>query len=92
VLDNNLIVFTPKELINSESSGKITDARTGEALAGVYIRIEGTNAGAVSDANGNYSINFFGGCYIAVHYVGYNPETVAVAGRSQIDVAWYRKF
>jgi len=46
--------------INAQNSGKITgkvsDAKTGEALIGVNILIEGTGLGASTDANGEYII------------------------------------
>ena len=58
VLDNNLIVITPKSLIQQQRiTGKVTDASTGEPLPGVNIRIEGTNTGAITDAEGNYTVD-----------------------------------
>lgn len=37
--------------------GRVTDAATGEPLAGVNIQIKDTNYGAVSDLDGNYELN-----------------------------------
>ena len=38
-------------------TGKVTDSRTGAALAGVNMVIEGTNSGASTDESGHYVIN-----------------------------------
>ncbi|MFN7265896.1 MAG: carboxypeptidase-like regulatory domain-containing protein, partial [Bacteroidota bacterium] len=37
-------------------SGKVTDAANGSALPGVTIRVEGKNAGTISDADGGYAL------------------------------------
>jgi TonB-dependent starch-binding outer membrane protein SusC len=37
-------------------SGKVTDAGTGESMAGVSVIVKGTSVGTVSDTNGDYSI------------------------------------
>ena len=69
-------------------TGKVTDATTGEPLAGVYVRIEGTNSGAVTDAEGNYSVEVPAeDAKLQFSFIGYNTETVPVAGRSQINIA-----
>ena len=38
-------------------TGKVTDSKTGDAIPGVNIVVQGTTAGAITDANGSYSIN-----------------------------------
>jgi TonB-linked SusC/RagA family outer membrane protein len=68
-------------------TGNITDATTGDPLPGVYIRIEGTTAGAVSDVDGNYSVDVpQAGAVLQFSFIGYNTENIAVEGRSVIDV------
>ena len=53
-------------------SGKVTAASTGEALIGANVFVEGTNWGAASDENGNYSIVVEAGTYtIKCSYIGY---------------------
>ena len=37
--------------------GKITDSQTGEAMPGVNIVVQGTSVGAISNADGSYTIN-----------------------------------
>ncbi|MGE5681719.1 MAG: TonB-dependent receptor, partial [Bacillota bacterium] len=60
-------------------SGQIKDAGTGEPLIGASIIIEGTNQGAVSDNDGNYSVlNLRPGTYtVRCQYIGYNPQVIS---------------
>lgn len=69
-------------------AGTVTDSETGEGLPGVNVIVKGTNAGAVTDLNGNYTIGVPEGREILIFsYVGYVPEEVAVNGRTAINVA-----
>ncbi|MCB0279305.1 MAG: TonB-dependent receptor [Calditrichaeota bacterium] len=54
-------------------SGKVIDGRTGEALAGANVVIKNTFRGAVTDLDGNFTIdNVSGGPFtVIVTYVGY---------------------
>ena len=49
-------VTSENRLLNGVVKGNITDAETGEPLIGVNVIVVGTTIGAVSDINGNYSI------------------------------------
>lgn len=62
---------------NGSLRGKITDAKTGESLIGVTIRLEGASLGAISDENGEYVItNIPPKTYnIEASYIGYNSFT-----------------
>jgi outer membrane receptor protein involved in Fe transport len=72
-----IILFFPVQFVFAETTGKltgiITDAATGEGLAGVNVVIEGTTLGASSDLDGYYmSINIPPGKYdVSFYYVGY---------------------
>jgi outer membrane receptor for ferrienterochelin and colicin len=58
--------------------GKITDAKTGEALIGATVLIQGTTDGTTSDLDGNYSIESLKpGKYVLVfRYVSFTPQIV----------------
>ena len=58
-------------------SGRVTDDETGEALIGADVYLQGTELGAATDVNGEYSILYVPvGTYQAVAaYVGYNEFT-----------------
>jgi len=88
VLENNLIVITPKSMLQQQRvTGTVTDASNGEPLAGVYVRIEGTNAGTITDAEGNYSVEVPGqDAVLLFSFIGYNTENITVAEKTQINV------
>ena len=69
----------------SKISGKITSS-TNEPLIGVSILVSGTSQGTVSDVDGNYALNAAGDATLVFSYVGYSSQTVAVKGRSSINV------
>lgn len=58
-------------------SGRVTDEETGEALIGADVYLQGTELGAATDVNGEYTILYVPvGTYQAVAaYVGYNEFT-----------------
>jgi TonB-linked SusC/RagA family outer membrane protein len=88
VLDNNLVVIAPVEIMQQQKvTGKVVDSTTGEPLIGVNVIIEGTTIGVTSDVNGGYSIDVSNNNAVLVFtFVGYNSERVVVNGRSVIDI------
>ena len=69
-------------------SGKITDASTGEALAGVNIVVEGTTIGTISDINGTYSLlGVDRNASLVFSFIGYVKQVVAISGRTVVNVA-----
>ena len=69
-------------------TGKITDATTGEALAGVNIVVEGTQKGAISDASGAYSLTGVDAkANLTFSFIGYVKQVVPVAGKTVVNVA-----
>ncbi|RPE08483.1 TonB-dependent receptor [Chitinophaga lutea] len=67
--------------------GKVTDAADGAALPGVNVTVPGTQAGAATDANGNFSITLpAGAASLRFSFVGYDAQTVAVGAQTTINV------
>ena len=70
-------------------SGKITDAKTGQALPGATISIQDLNKGSISKDDGTYSMtNIPAGKYVVeVSYVGYssNAQTIDIRSAVQHD-------
>ncbi len=61
-------------------SGTVSDAATGDALAGANVVVEGTDLGAAADAGGNYSIaNVPAGATITASMIGYTSSSAAAA-------------
>jgi Uncharacterized protein containing a von Willebrand factor type A (vWA) domain len=71
-----------------EVSGKVVDANTGIALAGVQVSNAVTKARGLTDNKGNYRIQVGDGKNTLVfNYIGYLVQEVAVNHRSKVDVA-----
>lgn len=68
-------------------TGTITDASTGEPLAGVNIVVQGTTTGTMTDVNGKYTIEVPNrNSVLSISYIGYVMQQVNVEGRAVIDV------
>jgi TonB-linked SusC/RagA family outer membrane protein len=69
-------------------SGTIVDGSTGAAMPGVNIQVKGTSVGAISDADGKYTINVTDkNATLAFSFIGYVPQEVALGGRTVIDLS-----
>ncbi len=61
-------------------SGTVSDASTGNALAGANVVVEGTDLGAAADASGNYSIEGVpAGATITASMIGYTSSSATAA-------------
>jgi len=68
-------------------SGTVTDAETGNPLPGVNIRVVGTETGTVTGPEGAYEVSAPSpDASLRFSFVGYETRTVAIDGRSTIDV------
>ena len=68
--------------------GVITDASSGETLIGANISVAGTNAGAITDIDGTYSINVpAGATQLVISYTGYASQTVTLGASNTVDIA-----
>lgn len=73
--------------LDKELKGKITDGE-GNALVGATVRVKGTNKGALTDSDGNFTIEApDDATTLIVSYVGYAPQELAIGGRSTINVS-----
>lgn len=67
-------------------SGKVTSQDDGYGVPGVSILVTGTNKGTTTDLDGNYKIEVSEDAELAFSFVGYATQTIAVAGRSIINI------
>ena len=65
--------------------GTVND-KTGEPIIGASVRVDGTKTGAVTDLNGNFSVNASKDASLTISYVGYITQTVKVGGRQNIAI------
>jgi len=67
-------------------TGVVKDA-DGQPMPGVAVKVTGTTLGALTDANGRYSLDVPGAsAELEFSFIGYAVVTVPVNGRSVIDV------
>lgn len=59
--------------------GKISDAATGQPLAGATIEIAGTLSGTTTDKEGGFSINCNGSLNLTISYIGYESIKKSVS-------------
>lgn len=66
-------------------TGTVLD-QTGEPLIGVSVVLVGTDKGAVTDFDGNYSLKAHKGQKLRFSYVGYAPQEITVTGAGSVNV------
>ena len=88
IMEDNFVVITPVDRVKqARVTGTITDSQTGETLPGVYVLIEGTNIGTITDVDGKYSLEGPPPNSVLVFsYMGYITEKVTYTGQSTIDM------
>ena len=67
-------------------SGTVYDGNTGEPLIGATVLIVNSSSGTITDYNGSYEIQAEASDELVFSYTGYQPQTVSINGRTQIDV------
>jgi len=84
------IVISPVEKMNAPTqekvSGKVADV-SGNPLPGVSVSIKGTTNGTITDANGNYSINWVSkNSALLFSFIGMKTQEILVSGKTSINV------
>jgi TonB-linked SusC/RagA family outer membrane protein len=65
--------------------GKVTDIRN-ETVPGVNVLIKGTNQGAKTDMNGQYSVEASPQAVLVFSFIGFKSQEIAVNNRTSIDI------
>ena len=80
-----LCLFSLGVMAQGTVKGTVID-EAGEAVIGASVQVQGAKTGAVTDFNGNFSVQAASNATLIISYVGYVTETVNVQGRSEINV------
>ena len=80
-----LCLFPMGALAQSLVKGTVND-EAGEPIIGATVKVQGTNTGAITDFNGNFQIQAASNATLNISYVGYVPQSVKVAGKTNITV------
>ena len=83
LLSSALLLVSTLTFAQSKVSGTVKDAN-GEPLVGVSVMEVGTNNGAITDINGNYTLNVKPGAKLKLSYIGFTPQTVKAGSNNQI--------
>ena len=66
--------------------GKITDAKTGELLSNVTVKVKGSNQSLQTNADGTFSISTNPNTILVITSTGYRPFEVKVGQLNQLDI------
>lgn len=83
LLSSALLLVSTLTFAQSKVSGTVKDAN-GDPLIGVSVMEVGTNNGAVTDINGNYTLNVKPGAKLKLSYIGFTSKIIKASGNSQI--------
>ena len=71
----------------TQTRGMITDAATGEPLAGAQVMVQGTSIGTTTDYDGMFGLKVDTGATLVFTYIGYQTkELTATSGRMLIEL------
>ena len=71
---------------NVNVSGRVTD-EAGQPIIGAGVMLSSDQTvGTTTDLDGNYSLSIPSNATLVISCIGYQTETVAVAGRSEVNV------
>lgn len=88
---NILLVKKQESVAAVRQSGTVATGRVidyfGDPLPGVNIRIKGVDGGTITDIDGNFRIEVpYANATLVFSFVGFQPQEVALEGRSNITV------
>ena len=81
-----LCLFPLGAMAQSVVKGTVND-EAGEPIIGASVKVQGTKTGAVTDFNGNFSVQADANSTLVISYIGYTTATVKVNGRNNIVVS-----
>lgn len=71
---------------NKPIKGTVTDAKTGEALVGVAVKVLNSPLGTSTDVNGAFKLQVSSSAILTVSYVGYESQIIAVGNKSEFQI------
>lgn len=87
VKDSRSTSNVDSKIVDISVKGRVTDETTGEPLIGASVVVKGTQKGATTDANGNYSIVVPNqNSVLVVGFIGYTKKEVTVGNNTTLDI------
>ena len=86
MLTFSMLLMATMAFAQGKVSGTVVDA-TGEPIIGASVIVKGTSTGTVTDFDGNFTIpSVPAGASLEISYIGFKSQTIAVDGKSTINV------
>lgn len=85
-----LFLITVSSAQQKTVKGKVTDAKTGDAISGVTILRAGTISGTVSNIYGEYTLSVQEGQILLCSVEGYKPQEIIVKNRIRYNIRMIR--
>lgn len=80
------LFFCVGAIAQTQISGTVVD-QTGEPVIGAYVTLESDNSvGTITDFDGYYEISVPSNANLVFSFMGYESQTLSVAGKSTLDV------
>ncbi len=67
-------------------NGTVKDAQSGEPIVGANVVIKGTQKGAITDENGNFTLDLKEGDIIVISYVGYLLQEIKIGSETTLNI------
>ena len=80
-----LCLFPLGALAQSIVKGTVSD-EAGEPIIGATVKVQGSNEGAITDFDGNFSVKAASNATLVISYIGYQTVTANVGGKSTVNV------
>jgi len=83
ILFSSQLLFAQKQTI----TGKITDAKSGDALGGVSVRLKSSGKGVSTNKDGVFSLSAAPADELEISIIGYKAQTIAVGSQTSFSIA-----
>ena len=84
-MDSNKAMASQSVQQSRALKGQVVD-ENGEPLIGVTILLKGSTTGAITDINGNFSLNAKQGSTLEISYAGYKSQTIKVGNQGTLAI------
>ena len=89
IVSERSIVITDKKAVEGSNPKRVTGTvmmANGEPIIGATVAVSGTTIGAITDINGNFSLEVPGDARLTISYIGFLSQEVSVAGKSSLEI------
>lgn len=89
IIKDDYIMIIPKKNVKDSKDKKITgqviDSR-GEPLVGVNVKVKGKSVGAITDMDGNFSLQVKETDILDISYIGYAAQEVEIGNNTNLSI------